>query len=75
MDANAIVFKNLLSRPDAEYKIAFQLFDTTGSGKITRDQFKQILSANIGKDAIPFDFDCEWLKLYTGGKNAQHGMS
>ncbi|KAG0198861.1 mitochondrial aspartate-glutamate transporter agc1, partial [Mortierella sp. NVP41] len=55
--------------------IAFQLFDTTGSGKITRDQFKQILSANIGKDAIPFDFDCEWLKLYTGGKNAQHGMS
>ena len=68
------VFENLLSRPDAEYEIAFRLFDTTGSGKITRDQFKQILSANIGKDAIPFDFECEWLKLYTGGKTAAHEM-
>jgi len=68
------VFENLLSRPDAEYEIAFRLFDTTGSGKITRDQFKQILSANIGKDAIPFDFECEWLRLYTGGKTATHEM-
>ncbi|KAF9174136.1 mitochondrial aspartate-glutamate transporter agc1 [Mortierella sp. AD011] len=69
-----IVFENLLSRPDAEYEIAFRLFDTTGSGTITRDQFQQILSANIGQDAIPFDFECEWLKLYTGGKNAAHEM-
>ncbi|KAF9145804.1 mitochondrial aspartate-glutamate transporter agc1 [Linnemannia schmuckeri] len=69
-----IVFENLLSHPDAEYEIAFRLFDTTGSGKITRDQFKQILSANIGKDAIPFDFDCEWLNLYTGGKDNTHEM-
>ncbi|KAG9061342.1 mitochondrial aspartate-glutamate transporter agc1 [Linnemannia hyalina] len=69
-----IVFENLLSHPDAEYEIAFRLFDTTGSGKITRDQFKQILSANIGKDAIPFDFNCEWLNLYTGGKDSIHEM-
>ncbi|KAG0015650.1 mitochondrial aspartate-glutamate transporter agc1 [Podila clonocystis] len=67
------VFENLLSRPDAEYEVAFRLFDTAGSGKITREQFKQILSANIGKDAIPFDFECEWLKLYTG-KAATHEM-
>ncbi|KAG0369351.1 mitochondrial carrier domain-containing protein [Gamsiella multidivaricata] len=69
------VFENLLSRPDAEYEIAFRLFDTEGTGKITRDQFKQILSANIGKDAIPFEFECEWLRLYTGGKDATHEMS
>lgn len=68
------MFENLLSHPDAEYEIAFRLFDTTGSGKITRDQFKQILSANIGKDAIPFDFDCEWLNLYTGGKDNTHEL-
>ncbi|KAK5816629.1 mitochondrial carrier domain-containing protein [Linnemannia elongata] len=68
------VFENLLTRPDADYEIAFRLFDTAGSGKITREQFKQILSANIGKDAIPFDFECEWLKLYTGGKTAAHEM-
>ncbi|KAF9116585.1 mitochondrial aspartate-glutamate transporter agc1 [Mortierella sp. AM989] len=69
-----IVFENLLSRPDAEYEIAFKLFDTNGAGTITREQFQQILSANIGKDAIPFDFECEWLKLYTGGKDATHEM-
>ncbi|KAG0201634.1 mitochondrial aspartate-glutamate transporter agc1 [Mortierella sp. GBA30] len=69
------VFENLLSQPDAEYEIAFRLFDTTGSGMITREQFQQILAANIGKDAIPFDFECEWLKLYTGGKNATHEMA
>ncbi|GJJ77863.1 solute carrier family 25 (mitochondrial aspartate/glutamate transporter), member 12/13 [Entomortierella parvispora] len=68
------VFENLLSHPDAEYEIAFRLFDTTGSGKITRDQFRQILSANVGKDSIPFDFECEWLNLYTGGKTASHEM-
>ncbi|KAI7822542.1 mitochondrial carrier [Gamsiella multidivaricata] len=69
-----VVFENLLTRPDAEYEIAFRLFDTTGSGKITREQFKQILSANIGTDEIPFDFECEWLKLYTGGKSVTHEM-
>jgi solute carrier family 25 aspartate/glutamate transporter 12/13 len=72
---NSIIFENLLSLPDAEYEIAFRLFDTDGTGKITKDQFKQILSANIGKDAIPFDFECEWLKLYTGGKDATHEMA
>ncbi|KAF9955230.1 mitochondrial aspartate-glutamate transporter agc1 [Mortierella alpina] len=69
------IFENLLSHPDAEYEIAFRLFDTTGSGKISRDQFKQILSANIGTDAIPFDFECEWLKLYTGSKDTTHDMA
>ncbi|KAF9113849.1 mitochondrial aspartate-glutamate transporter agc1 [Mortierella sp. AM989] len=69
-----IIFENLLSRPDAEYEIAFRLFDTAGTGKITRDQFRHILAANIGKDEIPFDFECEWLKLYTGGKDASHEM-
>ncbi|KAF9167903.1 mitochondrial aspartate-glutamate transporter agc1 [Actinomortierella ambigua] len=68
------VFENLLSKPDAEYEIAFRLFDSTGSGKITRQQFQQILKANIGQDAIPFDFECEWLKLYAGGKEATHEM-
>ncbi|KAG0036454.1 mitochondrial aspartate-glutamate transporter agc1 [Podila clonocystis] len=68
------VFQNLLSHPDAEYEIAFRLFDTAGTGAITRDQFKQILSANIGSDAVPFDFECEWLKLYTGSKDATHEM-
>lgn len=74
-ELHSIIFESLLTHPDAEYEVAFRLFDTTGTGKINRDQFKQVYSANIGKDAIPFDFECEWLKLYTGGKAAMHEMN
>ncbi|CAG8714964.1 5568_t:CDS:2, partial [Racocetra fulgida] len=61
-----VIFENLLSKPDAEYEIAFRLFDVEGKGKITIEQFKNILSSNVTPDSIPFDFDCDWLKLYVG---------
>ncbi|CAG8765942.1 11492_t:CDS:1, partial [Racocetra persica] len=61
-----VIFENLLSKPDAEYEIAFRLFDVEGKGKITIEQFKNILFSNVTPDSIPFDFDCDWLKLYVG---------
>ncbi|CAG8594403.1 13301_t:CDS:2 [Cetraspora pellucida] len=61
-----VIFENLLSKPDAEYDIAFRLFDIEGKGKITIERFKDILSSNVTPDSIPFDFDCDWLKLYVG---------
>ncbi|CAG8553598.1 31798_t:CDS:2 [Gigaspora margarita] len=61
-----VIFENLLLKPDAEYEIAFRLFDVEGKGTITTEQFKKILFSNITPDSIPFDFDCEWLKLYVG---------
>lgn len=70
-----VIFQNLLSKPDAEYEIAFRLFDVDGTGKITFDQFKNVLSSNMPKDAVPFDFDCDWLKLYIGSKEGQHELS
>lgn len=70
-----IIFQNLLSKPDAEYEIAFKLFDSNGSGKITFDQFKQVLSSNLPPDAVPFDFDCDWLKLYIGNKEGHHELT
>lgn len=70
-----VIFQNLLSKPDAEYEIAFRLFDVTGTGKITYDQFKNVLSSNMPADAVPFDFDCDWLKLYIGKKDGQHELS
>ncbi|GHJ87567.1 hypothetical protein NliqN6_3969 [Naganishia liquefaciens] len=63
------VFETLLKRPDADYQIAFQYFDTDSSGTISFDEFKEIFSQAIGAgspDAIPFDFDCDWVKLYLG---------
>lgn len=70
-----IIFQNLLSKPDAEYEIAFKLFDSAGSGKITFDQFKQVLSSNLPPEAVPFDFDCDWLKLYIGNKEGHHELT
>ncbi|KAL0576709.1 mitochondrial aspartate-glutamate transporter agc1 [Marasmius crinis-equi] len=66
------VFETVLKRPDADYWIAFQYFDVDSSGYISYDEFKNVFSANIGPDAIPFDFECDWVKLYLGKKNGTH---
>ncbi|KAK1234871.1 mitochondrial aspartate-glutamate transporter agc1 [Marasmius sp. AFHP31] len=66
------VFETVLKRPDADYWIAFQYFDVDHSGYISYDEFRNVFSANIGSDAIPFDFDCDWVKLYLGKKNGTH---
>ncbi|KAH7923251.1 mitochondrial carrier [Leucogyrophana mollusca] len=66
------VFQTLLKRPDADYWMAFQYFDVDSSGTITYDEFKNVFMANVGPSAIPFDFDCDWVKLYLGQKNGTH---
>ncbi|KAI0652392.1 mitochondrial carrier [Trametes meyenii] len=67
-----VVFETILKRPDADYWIAFQYFDVDESGTISYDEFKNVFNANIGPAAIPFDFDCDWVKLYLGKKNGAH---
>ncbi|KAF8640718.1 hypothetical protein AX17_000370 [Amanita inopinata Kibby_2008] len=66
------VFETLLKRPDADYWMAFQYFDVDNSGYITFDEFKNVFSANVGPDAIPFDFECDWVKLYLGKRDGTH---
>lgn len=67
-----VVFETVLKRPDADYWMAFQYFDTDRSGYIDYDEFRNTMSANAGPDSIPFDFDCDWVKLYLGKKNGTH---
>jgi solute carrier family 25 (mitochondrial aspartate/glutamate transporter), member 12/13 len=67
-----IVFETLLKRPDADYWMAFQFFDVDNSGYIDFDEFKNVMSANIASDAIPFNFDCDWVKLYLGKRDGAH---
>ncbi|KAJ7161297.1 mitochondrial carrier domain-containing protein [Mycena crocata] len=67
-----VVFETVLKRPDADYWMAFQYFDVDHSGFIDYNEFKTVFSANVGPDAIPFDFDCDWVKLYLGKKNGSH---
>lgn len=63
------VFETMLKRPDADYWIAFQYFDVDNSGTISLDEFKNVFTANVNSSAIPFDFECDWVKLYLGKKN------
>ncbi|GAA6010308.1 hypothetical protein JCM10207_005167 [Rhodosporidiobolus poonsookiae] len=65
-------FQTLLKKPAAEFDIAFRVFDTNGDGKVKFDEFKQVFSQALGPDAIPFDFDSAWVKLYLGKANGGH---
>ncbi|KAK0639029.1 mitochondrial carrier domain-containing protein [Cercophora newfieldiana] len=67
-------FENLLSKPDAEYEIAFRLFDVERLGTVKYDDFRRLYELNKGPDSIPFDWDCEWAKLYIGCKTKRHSM-
>ncbi|WWD17747.1 hypothetical protein CI109_102188 [Kwoniella shandongensis] len=67
-----VVFETLLKRPDADYQLAFQVFDVDASGSIDYDEFKAVLSANTAASGIPFDFDCDWMKLYVGKRGDRH---
>ncbi|EJU02615.1 mitochondrial carrier [Dacryopinax primogenitus] len=66
------VFETLLKRPDADYWIAFQYFDADRSGAIDYDEFKNVFESCLGPEALPFNFDCDWVKLYLGRKDGAH---
>ncbi|KAI9656560.1 MAG: mitochondrial aspartate-glutamate transporter agc1 [Bathelium mastoideum] len=68
-------FENLLAKPDAEYEIAFRLFDEDGDGLVAFEDFNRILQQNKGPDTIPFDWNSEWATLYVGGKKHRHDMT
>ncbi|EMR68621.1 hypothetical protein MGN70_002267 [Eutypa lata] len=68
-------FENLLIKPDAEYEIAFRLFDVEGVGSVKYEDFRSLYEQNKGPDSIPFDWDCEWAKLYIGDKKKRHGLT
>lgn len=67
-------FENLLMKPDAEYEIAFRLFDVDRTGSVRYDDFRQLYELNKGSESIPFDWECEWAKLYIGHKKKRHHM-
>ncbi|MCJ1352486.1 MAG: mitochondrial aspartate-glutamate transporter agc1 [Icmadophila ericetorum] len=69
------IFEDLLSRPDAEYEIAFRLFDEDGTGTVKYENFQKLYNMNKGNDSIPFDWNCEWASLYLGGKKHRHEMT
>ncbi|EON63295.1 hypothetical protein W97_02522 [Coniosporium apollinis CBS 100218] len=68
-------FTNLLEKPDAEYEMAFRLFDVEGTGQVSFEDFYRIYSQNKSEDSLPFDWESEWASLYLGGKKRRHSMT
>ena len=68
-------FENLLVKPDAEYEIAFRLFDINGTGTIRVEIFKQLYDIHKDQDSIPFDWNSEWASLYVGRKKSRHDLT
>lgn len=67
-------FENLLNKSDAEYEIAFRLFDINRTGSVNYSDFKKLYQMNKGPDSIPFDWNCEWARLYTGMKKPREEL-
>lgn len=68
-------FENLLAQPDAEYEIAFRLFDVERTGKVKWEDFQNLYNQNKSPDSIPFDWSSEWASLYTGKSKSRHEMT
>ena len=68
-------FENLLAKPDAEYEIAFRLFDINGDGVVSFEEFTRLMNANKAQSAIPFDWNSGWASLYIGGRKNRHDMT
>lgn len=59
-------FEGSLCVPDALYKTAFQLFDTNKNGTVSLEEFVGIVTQTSLHRKIPFNFDCDFVKLYFG---------
>ncbi|KAL4917999.1 mitochondrial carrier domain-containing protein [Aspergillus aurantiobrunneus] len=68
-------FEHLLAKPDAEYEIAFRLFDTDGTGTVKWETFQKLYNENKTQESIPFDWNSEWAALYTGKTKTRHDMT
>ncbi|KAK3994687.1 mitochondrial carrier domain-containing protein [Cladorrhinum sp. PSN332] len=64
--------ENLLSKPDAEYEIAFRIFDVDRLGSVKYDDFRKLYELNKGPENIPFDWDSEWARMHIGSKTKHH---
>lgn len=59
-------FEGLLCVPDALYRTAFQLFDTSGKGMISFQEFCDVIGNTELNQRLSFDMDNTFMKLYFG---------
>ncbi|XP_071478145.1 electrogenic aspartate/glutamate antiporter SLC25A12, mitochondrial-like [Diadema antillarum] len=59
-------FEAMLCSPDALHMVAFQLFDTNGSGFVSFNEFKEVFGSTEVYQRIPFNFESRFVKLHFG---------
>ncbi|NXP15564.1 CMC1 protein, partial [Thinocorus orbignyianus] len=67
-----LAFESVLCTPDAIFIVAFQLFDKSGNGEITFANVKEIFEQTIIHHHIPFNWDCEFIRLHFGHNRKKH---
>lgn len=76
--ADWTAFEQLLYKPDAEYQIAFRLFQSQTASSpdvIDFQEFVKYYKENIPSTSIPVDWDSKWASLYFGDSNKRHTMT
>lgn len=74
-----VAFETILRMPDSLYRVAFQLFDQTGGGRVklsdVRNLFNMVdFSSNDGTKIHPFNWECDYIKLFFGS-DFKHELS
>ncbi|NXA16960.1 CMC1 protein, partial [Ibidorhyncha struthersii] len=67
-----LAFESVLCTPDAIFVVAFQLFDKSGNGEVTFANVKEIFEQTIIHLQIPFNWDCEFIRLHFGHNRKKH---
>ncbi|KAF5400591.1 Mitochondrial solute carrier [Paragonimus heterotremus] len=66
-----LALEALLCTPDALYALAFEIFDKTGSGYISFEDFEEVFLLTTPHKSIPFNFDCDFINLHFGKKKSR----
>ncbi|XP_030596543.1 calcium-binding mitochondrial carrier protein Aralar1 isoform X2 [Archocentrus centrarchus] len=61
-----VAFESVLCAPDSLFMVAFLLFDKTGNGMTTFEDVKQVFGQTTIHQHIPFNWDCEFIRLHFG---------
>ncbi|XP_025056287.1 calcium-binding mitochondrial carrier protein Aralar1 isoform X3 [Alligator sinensis] len=67
-----LAFESVLCTPDAMFIVAFQLFDKSGNGEVTFENIKEIFGQTVVHHHIPFNWDCEFIRLHFGHNRKKH---
>ncbi|KAM8934082.1 electrogenic aspartate/glutamate antiporter SLC25A12, mitochondrial [Pelodytes ibericus] len=64
--------ESVLCAPDAMFIVAYQLFDKSGTAEVTFDNVKEIFGQTLIHHHIPFNWDCEFIRLHFGHNRKKH---